>query len=694
MNTKIKLAGLAVCIAGCVATAGPARAFDTGPHADMTRDALAAEGFGNTAIQITQVNNWLVDMGEQAHKNLKFSNAAWNSAILIAADRSHFDNTDKNGNPGEGFKNTAELTAEWDRLRTRVHDLARAARDANNPLRLLTVLGISLHQVQDFYTHTNWVEPSSSDAGAIIGADGPGWLKKGWGNVPTWFDVSSAARNQENLYSHSSGNGPHRSHGDWNSDNNLSLGHLSKDWPGRPMYREAYMAAYFATRQWVQAVRSWVADEAFWGRMRAYSDRLGGDLDHEQHYMRTISVASGHWQGQGDPAGGDAPGDGGRIVDLLGELAGYVAYGLSGIQLEWGRMITQVAAPVNPVLVPKGIAIVQAVSVFGGSSLPAVPSSQPLQASHRFVSFQVDKIEEIDDMDLGTIDEADYYVKTNIGGQDFRSGNIFGHDNYYFSRPNYPFTFLKALPVNASFSEPLYSLRVEVATSTDSWSGTDDNVYLRINNGTRFQLDKPLYNDFENGDRDVYSCPVDGPRFTLGDIDYLQIEKSPDGIAGGWKLRGVKVWANGVLIYSNDAINKWLEDDHRTWRAPSFAALAPKTVTEVPTWVALYDEDSILRGDDDHCDLHPDHDRKNLGLLFNPVSGYYRGDYAGFIGGTVQGGDNYGGRVDALTGDGNRARMHFLFGTLTPSPATAGHTPDSSGLPTLFQATPGLSLAR
>jgi hypothetical protein len=33
-----------------------ARAFDTGPHSDITRDALRAEGFGATATDVVVVN--------------------------------------------------------------------------------------------------------------------------------------------------------------------------------------------------------------------------------------------------------------------------------------------------------------------------------------------------------------------------------------------------------------------------------------------------------------------------------------------------------------------------------------------------------------------------------------------------------------------------------------------------------------
>lgn len=38
-----------------------AQAFDTGPHADLTRDALTAEGFSAAAADVGMVDNWFVD---------------------------------------------------------------------------------------------------------------------------------------------------------------------------------------------------------------------------------------------------------------------------------------------------------------------------------------------------------------------------------------------------------------------------------------------------------------------------------------------------------------------------------------------------------------------------------------------------------------------------------------------------------
>jgi hypothetical protein len=42
--------------------ASPAFAYDTGPHSELTRDAMRSEGFGGDAIGVTQVNNWFVDL--------------------------------------------------------------------------------------------------------------------------------------------------------------------------------------------------------------------------------------------------------------------------------------------------------------------------------------------------------------------------------------------------------------------------------------------------------------------------------------------------------------------------------------------------------------------------------------------------------------------------------------------------------
>lgn len=119
-------------------------------------------------------------------------------------------------------------------------------------------------------------------------------------------------------------------------------------------------------------------------------------------------------------------------------------------------------------------------------------------------------------------------------------------------------------------------LRVQVTTADVSWAGTDDNVYFRLN-GREYQLDTPGHDDFERDHTDTFFLPVP-EGMQVSDIQSLQIRKSSDGIAGGWKLGGLRVYLDGVPVYVNNSINTWLEDDDRTWgyTFPTIRFLGPQ----------------------------------------------------------------------------------------------------------------------
>ena len=65
MLTWRRCNGVVLLMGAALAAAKSASAFDTGPHFDMTRDALSEEGFGELAIQYVQVTNWLTDIHER-----------------------------------------------------------------------------------------------------------------------------------------------------------------------------------------------------------------------------------------------------------------------------------------------------------------------------------------------------------------------------------------------------------------------------------------------------------------------------------------------------------------------------------------------------------------------------------------------------------------------------------------------------
>lgn len=626
--------------------AAPAAAFDTGPHFDISRDALRAEGFGATATDVVTVNNWFVDLysnaGSVPHSGHSewwrtllggayFAREHWSNAVVHGALRSHFDYSGTSTT--RRLTTTQEVRQEWDRLRRATWTLARKAKTDNDPAELLTLLGTSLHTLQDFYSHSNWIEPQG-----VVGVDGPNWIAFGQGATPTWFDVPLDVLSQVNVYS--TGHAvERRSHGGWHSDDNKSLETgANKDWPGRLGYADAFTTGYFASRQWIQAVRAWVADEAFWTRVQRYANRRGSALAHDLAGATSISQFSGHWQGQGEPIGSGRSGPGGSLLSLRNATESYFELRR---KTAFRRQFEEV------------------IKAFGDPNatgeLGPVEISQPMQRSTQFVRLQVLAMKGIGLGDTLPADDADMFTRAVIGGQRYLSGEINGHDSYSFPKPNHPFTFIRSAPTGATYGEPVTSLTVEVRTSSSRYSGTDDDVFLRVGPALRFPLDKRLYDDFERGDRDTYSVPIDDAAragLTVGDLRFLQIEKSRDGVAGGWKLRGVKVVVNGRQIFARDGIESWLEKNRRAWRATGFVPSDPRG-TALPVVLDLWEADWGLAGGSDHGDINRFDRRRALALAYAPGAP---------VQAVTVGGSQLGGRL----GDSDKARLTFRVDTLKP----------------------------
>ncbi len=658
----------ALSVVAVLATASTALAFDTGPHSELTSDALTAEGFGADAVDLVRVNNWFCDLYEQAEKNPfsgqgslfkrvlvgAFTTENWPDSVVEAAFHCHFDESAL-------LSNTAGVTEEWDRLRRAVWTLAREARDRNDPEELLAVLGISLHELQDFYSHTNWVE--SRPGHGVPGSDGPGWQERGFGSNPTWFEVPPAERYKYTIYSDELPG--KRAHGYWNTDGNRSMASaMNKDWPGRPYYLQAATTAYFATRQWVEAVRLWVDDDAFWNRaLHFHADRR--QLDHDLEGMFNISLYLGHWQGQGEPFGG-TEGPGGSLLDARQAIKGYFQppyyFGPLRTRTKYRSRFESLIKRVQEWR-PAG-------------QLGPVPSTQNLQRSMRMVVLRISEMRGEGLGDPGH-DQADMYAQVSIDGQKMSSAVINDEDSYSFPKPNAPFTWLKAVPAVPEQAEPVESVEVEVKTADASWAGTDDDVFLRLGPGLRFPLDKRLYNDFESGDRDTYSVPIDGvlaDGLGVGGIREVQIEKSGDGLAGGWKLGGVKLRVNGVQLYDNQHINRWLEDDHRNWTAPDFERRTPRG-PNIPIWLNLREHD-LIYGGDDQGDINPYDGRDTVSVGYRPGTALQR---------TTRGGNRLGGRLGS-GGDG--ASITYGLTTITPELMHVT-TPEPEPTPEVVPGTPG-----
>lgn len=667
---------LGVLIAALLSWPSVSDAYDTGGHSDITRDAMLAEGFSPTAADVAVVNNFFVDYYTNNEKN-PFSGQApwyiqraayvtdsmlehWWKSTIDGAQRLHWDSTIWD------VRNSQKAEAEWNRIQRVTKIALNGARGSGvrRTRKLLAIIGISLHQVQDFYSHTNWAEHLPG----IEGADGPDWQQMGFGSTPTWFDVPKVARDSVSIYA---GNMGPRRHGSWDADNNQSKKTgVNMDWPGRPGYPAAYMSAYFATRQWLRAIRLYLADEVLWQQMTAYADRSGVDWDLNASVW--IPEYTGHWQGQGElsfngPLGGDAIGA--RNETLL-----YHGYGPNG---EGFPVKTTLRADFES-LVPQ---FADATPASAPGDLLPITGTRSIQAATAFVKLSVTAMGGAGPSPIGDplpLDEADLYVRSTIAGQGFQSGVINGRDSFEFPLPYAAPAFFKSVERGSLRPETVQSMTVEVRTADESWAGTDDTVKLCISSSHCFPLDKSLYNDFERGDRDTYSVPVDEAvlgcgatgcssggtnsrgriykGLTTNDLSEVRIIKSPDGVGGAWKLGGIKLMVNGRTVYQNNNVNKWLKGGSRTWKASNFAPGASLMSTDVPITLDLWDSDSNLYGDDDHGDLNRYDARKREVLTFSPSTN------TSSVTGAVYGGRRLGGRM----GDGDTGYARYIVNAWIP----------------------------
>lgn len=258
--------GLGLCLGGT------SLAFDTGHHADLTREVMAEFGMSDTAIRAAQVGNWLVDY---------YSTDVFNIPAGIRAEASKL-HADRLSTP-------QAVTNYWDRLTINTRaGLQEAARN-NNPRQVVALLGMSLHVVQDFYSHSNWAELQAPPAGVDYA-------------TLTWFDSSAAQRAGVKTGIPGQDNSPD-GHGTYTGAG------MNHDAYGRPNWDKAYVLAYAGARQWTNQAKTWVSEvnPAVWEQARTltlegkYLSRLNSDYNAMYRLSEWVKTdrENGHWKGSG-----------------------------------------------------------------------------------------------------------------------------------------------------------------------------------------------------------------------------------------------------------------------------------------------------------------------------------------------------------------------------------------------------------
>ncbi|MES2777267.1 MAG: hypothetical protein V4722_24025 [Bacteroidota bacterium] len=257
-----------------------AMAFDTWWHAECTRKAMVANGFSSDARLATQVSNYIADFmaGSFDKANEEIEKKGLESLRLTGGDASysylHFD----------GVLSTKEMEQNWKLLfdntvaALQKFSAAGAVKPGFRLIVLYNIIGTSLHVVQDFYSHSNWINLYDS---------------MGRGQMPVWFDIPEADRAKLKLFSGVYPDGSMKGHAN-HSD-------LNKDVSTRPLNNKAVEAAERASTDWVKRIMEAVPDLP-WPELKAYN--IQNDMVMKRFlvtldatFLTSSSIVVGHLDG-------------------------------------------------------------------------------------------------------------------------------------------------------------------------------------------------------------------------------------------------------------------------------------------------------------------------------------------------------------------------------------------------------------
>ncbi|MGI9350820.1 MAG: hypothetical protein ACR2O3_04595 [Rhizobiaceae bacterium] len=272
-SIRILRTTFALFFAMVVNSSTPAYSFDTGHHFDMTRIVLKRENLGTDAVNTAILANWLTDYYSTAP-------AAFNLLLKPALNRLHFDNLETH--------EEVENYYYW--LMRNVRELAEEAALENDRIKMLAVIGIAHHVIQDFYSHSNWSElydrqPNGDfdvDLFPRITARLKGKLRTG-----SWPEQGKYA------------------HGDY-------FRGINKDSFVRPGWENALVMAHAATVNITRKIRNWAVAvrPEFWQHLGSlnFTERNRRELMRDLKSAHDISMlvkakvlglpaSDGHWKG-------------------------------------------------------------------------------------------------------------------------------------------------------------------------------------------------------------------------------------------------------------------------------------------------------------------------------------------------------------------------------------------------------------
>jgi len=275
---------VAAVLALAALLASPAAGFDTYWHSQCTQKAGEQLGFAEDAWKIMQLGNFSPDffgpVSQYASRGLNSKeldvlnqSEANDPRIRGAALFLHFDSLHGDLQRNSDFDYLfSRLLDTTQKLLASYNNVSRDER-TRKVLTLIT-LGASLHAVQDFYSHSDWVHADFNQTDVkMVKLDGGGW------RAPTWYEFRGKHKNPDKWrFRVAAGiyppvaNAPN-THTHMNHDNSRLM-YIEYETPGAPLRSQA---------QYHNA-----------GAVPARGDDAS-DLAHQQLAVNTAMAASMEW---------------------------------------------------------------------------------------------------------------------------------------------------------------------------------------------------------------------------------------------------------------------------------------------------------------------------------------------------------------------------------------------------------------
>eukprot|EP00026_Physarum_polycephalum_P006409 Phypoly_transcript_06451.p1 GENE.Phypoly_transcript_06451~~Phypoly_transcript_06451.p1 ORF type:complete len:583 (+),score=51.14 Phypoly_transcript_06451:166-1749(+) len=197
------------------------------------------------------------------------------------------------------LRNTSESACYWNQLSLNMKNGVEQMTHEGDTLGLVALLSFSLHTVQDFYSHSTWVEthPRTGTCGCYRTDTFFKYQGNLTGQPDIFSDACEMCERVENRI-----NSTMVDHGDY------CYG-INKDSFVRPNHEEAFVYAFIASIEWINTTKSWseAVNASFWNTLLDFQG-VDASADWDAGYkisswLLTGANNDGHWKGSGSGNG-------------------------------------------------------------------------------------------------------------------------------------------------------------------------------------------------------------------------------------------------------------------------------------------------------------------------------------------------------------------------------------------------------